>query len=186
MSPRDRRALILGGAALGLIGLYFGVLEPAGGWYARLRRQHAAQADRIREAVNAARRLASFQDQIQEWQERTGPLVPRRGYSEQITAVGGRIIAAAGENQVQLQGATPTAPTPWPDDRRLEQALIHVDGQAEWENVFKFIAALYRIEGILSVEQLELTGEGKGGPIKLRVSVSVLMTAGQPEEIRRS
>jgi hypothetical protein len=39
--------------------------------------------------------------------------------------------------------------------------------EAGWENVFKFIAALYRIPGLLSVEQMDLTvaaGAPGGGP----------------------
>jgi len=186
LSERDRRALIFGAATLGVIGAYFGVFEPLLGRYERLVKWHGELAARIKRDVMDSRKLALQQEQVKTWEEKAGALVVERSYSEQITAVGSRIVAAAGENQVQLQGATPTAPTPWVDtwavagkeEERLEQAVINIDAQGGWENAFKFIAAVYRIDGILSVEQLELSGDPKqGGQLKMRLAISVLMKA---------
>ena len=188
ISSRDRRAIILGGAAVGSIVLYFFAIEPAINGYLGMLNAHKTAAENVKHAVRDARQLASFQSQIKDWETKAGPLVPTKTYSEQITTIGSRILTAAGESGVQLQGATPTTPTPWVDPSslktpgmpavdKLEQALVNVDAQGDWESVFKFVAALYHIEGVLSVEQMDLNNDGKGGPIKIRLSVSVLMKA---------
>lgn len=191
LTQRDRRAVRLGVVGVALIGAYFFVLEPLAVRYAKLVRDHRSAAATIRRKILDGRRYAEREPQVRNWEEKAGNLIPSRPYSEQITAVGTKIIAAAGENGVQLQGATPSAPTPWSDtagpamagaggEAPLAQALIHIDAQAEWENVFKFVAALYRIEGVLSVEQFDLSGDPRqGGQLKLKLVISVLMKAAE-------
>lgn len=192
LTPRDRRALAYGGGALLAIAIYFGVIENVAEWYGDIRTEHRRAAEKIHHAVNASRQLSEFESSIESWQHKAGVLVTTRPYSEQITAIGSRIVAVAGESGVQLQGATPTVPTPWTDGTgfasaggasadAMEHALINIDAQAEWENIFKFIAALYHVEGVLSVEQMDLSGEAKAGPLKMRLSVSILMKASGTE-----
>ncbi|GMU23578.1 MAG: hypothetical protein AMXMBFR13_36560 [Phycisphaerae bacterium] len=185
ISERDRRALVLGGVALGVIIVYFGIVEPLGALHA----DHEQAADAILARIKETRSLQAVESEVQLWEEKAGDLVPTKTYAEQITAVGAALITAAGENGVQLQGATPTGATPWTDEgmvrtqagTALEQATIHIDAQADWENVFKFITAIYRIDGVLSVEQLSLSSDPKaGGKLKMRLSISVLAkTSGQ-------
>jgi hypothetical protein len=187
MSQRDRRAVKLGVAAAVVLGGYFGVVEPLQARYQRLVDWHQAAAEKIARNVEERQRLSVREKEVKECEEKAGPLLVERTYSEQITAVGSRIMAAANESQVQIQGAVPSPPTPWTDawaakgetsgGPQLDQATITIDAQTAWENAFKFVAALYRTEGILSVEQLDLSGDAKGGQLKLHLVVSVLMKA---------
>ena len=184
MSQRDRRAIKLGVAGAAVLGLYFGVVEPLEGRYDRLVERHQTSAEKIARNIEEKQRLAAKEAEVKTWEEKAGTLVVEKTYSEQMTAVGSRIMTAAGENQVQIQGVIPTAATPWVDapgsagaGPKLEQASFNIDAQGPWENVFKFLAAVYRIEGVLSVEQLDLNSDAKGGPLKVRLVVSVLMRA---------
>jgi hypothetical protein len=187
MSERDRRAVKLGIAGLVVLGAYFGAVEPLRARYEQLAERHQAAAEKIARNVEERQRLGVREKEVKECEEKVGPLVVERTYSEQITAVGSRIMAVAAENQVQIQGAVPSPPTPWTDSwaakggasggQQLEQASITIEAQTGWENAFKFIAALYRTEGVLSVEQLDLSSDSKGGPLKMHLVVSVLMKA---------
>lgn len=187
MSERDRRAVKLGAAALAAMGVYFGVVEPIHGRYQRLVDWHRASAEKIKRNIEEQRRLAVQEEQVKSWEEKVGPLLVERTYSEQMTTVGSRILAAAGDCQVQIQGVTPTPATPWVDSwagsgetggPSLEQATINFEAQGGWENAFKFVAALYRIEGVLSIEQIELSSDPKkGGQLTMRLAMSVLMRA---------
>lgn len=185
MSARDRRAIKLGVAGVGLLAMYFGVVEPLQARYQRLVERHQSAAGQIARNVEEQRRLSALAEEVKAAEEKNGPLVVERAYGEQITTVGSRIMTVANENQVQIQGAVPSPPTPWTDSwaakggtgggSQLEQATITIDAQTGWENAFKFVAALYRTEGVLSVEQFDLSGDAKGGPLKLHLVVSVLM-----------
>ncbi len=179
LSTRDKRALYFGGAALALIGLYFGVIEPTYHAYSDLAGRHESAANRLAAARREQQKNAYAEERIKEWESKAGLLTPPKLYGEAITSVGSQIIAAAQSSNVELAASTPAAATPWPEDSQLEQALINIDAQAEWENVFKFISALYRIEGVLSVEQMDLgTVEPKrDNKLKLRLAVSILLQA---------
>ena len=91
-----------------------------------------------------------------------------------MTAVSERVVAAATESGLKLQGAAPGAPVAWEDDASLQRASILIDAEADWEKVFKFIAALYRSEGVLSVEQMELSSK-KDGKLTVKLTVSFLL-----------
>jgi hypothetical protein len=186
MSTRDRRAIKLGVAGVAVLAVYFGVVEPLQARYQRLVEWHQLAAETIARNTEERERLKALAEDVKAAEERDGPLLIERTYGEQITAVGSRIVTAAGENQVEIQGAVPSPPTPWTDawagsggtgGSSLEQATITIDAQTGWENAFKFVAALYRTEGVLSVEQFDLSGDSKGGPLKLHLVVSVLMKA---------
>ncbi len=197
LSQRDRRALILGGVALGAISLYLLAIEPLAVAYADLTNEHDQLAGRIARTVHVHRKAAYLAEQIAEYTQQVGELSPPKPYDEQITTVGEQIIAAAQKSGVQLRGATPTAAVPWAEDPALSMALFHIDAEAKWSslmdsdkgwtNVFKFIAAVYRIPGVLSVEQFNLStaaqqkgkskGRQQGGTLALRLTVSVLTAA---------
>jgi hypothetical protein len=190
VSERDRRAIGVGTFAVVGLGVYFLVIEPLAVRYSAMVRAHRNAAIDIKHNGLESQELSVREGQVKAWEEKAGTLVPERLYGEQMTAVGSNIIAAAGESQIQLQGAAPATPTPWvdtsarsmaapgPGEPPLAQAVINIDAQGGWENAFKFMAALYRIDGVLSVEQLEITGDPKqGDKLKLRLAVSVLMKA---------
>jgi Tfp pilus assembly protein PilO len=176
MSARDRRAVVFGGAALALMAVYVLVLAPAVRGYRDLVSEHGAADRAVKRYVDDQRKAVVLAARVKEWEAKAGEFAPPKPYGEQMTAVGERIVAAAQESGVNLQGTTPGTPTPWPDDAKVAYAPIQIEAQAGFENVYKFLAALYRIPGVISVEQMDLTGEGKGGDnLKARISISVLV-----------
>ncbi len=177
ISARDRRALIVGGAAIALIAVYVKIVEPAWTRYDRMVSDHATASLRLAQGVYDRQKQAHQREQVREWEEKSGPLGAPKPYAEGITAIGSQIVAAGQSGGVELQGTTPGAGTPWVDDPQLQQSIIQIEGKADWENVFKFIAALYRIEGVLSVEQMDLSVSDpkKPGKLNLRLNVSVLL-----------
>ncbi len=200
LSERDRKALVSGGVALGAIGLYVLLIEPLARAYADLVADHERLASKVARSVHVNRKAAYFAEQLAEYEQIAGELSPPKPYDEQITTIGEQIIAAAQKSGVQLRGSTPTAPVPWAEDPTLEMALFRIDAQAGWENVFKFIASVCRIPGVLSVEQLDLSGgpkkggskgpkargparPGGNGKITMRLTVSVLAAAPAKSEI---
>ncbi len=172
LSERDRRALVRGGIALGVIAVYFLGIDPLLAWYDALVSRHEANAASVARVITNQRKAGHYRDQVSEMEEEVGGLSTPKPYSEQITAMSEKVITAAQQSGLNLKGATPTAAIAWPEDPSLKQASILIDAEAGWENVFKFIAALYRTEGVLSVEQIELSGEG-GKVVKLTISVLV-------------
>lgn len=179
MTQRDRRALIAGGGALALIAVYFGIIEPVGARYNDLYQAHETAAAELARVVPKLQKSAWQAGQVVEFEKNSGPLGAPKPRDQAITSAGAEIIAAAQSSGIELQGTTPGAPTPWPDDPGYQMLLVQIDGKADWENVFKFIAALYRIEGVLSVEQMDLSASDprKPGKLNLRLSVSLLLQA---------
>ena len=176
LSERDRRALIVGGAALLVLALYFGVVEPVGGGYQHMVKDHDSTAARLARVLSDRQRRVYRLEQVRDWEAKTGPLGAPKPHDQAISTVGSAIVAAAQSNNIELQGATPGAATPWGPDPQLLQSIVQIDAKSEWENVFKFIAALYKIDGVLSVEQMDLSGDPKNpGKLSLKLGVSVLL-----------
>ncbi len=183
LNERDRRAVLLGGAALGLIVVYLLVLEPAASAYSRMVSEHDDLVSRVDRAVYLQKKNAHVAGQVAEYEEKIGPLLPAKAYGEQMTAVCEQIVAAAGPAQASIKGATPVAAIAWAEDPSLAMAMVRIDAEADWEKIFEFVAGLYRIPGVLSVEQMELTGNPKkGGKISLRLNVSVLAKAAKQQD----
>jgi hypothetical protein len=181
LSPRDRRAVLLAGSALILLGLYFLVVEPLAGAYSRLAGERSQLAARVAHVQRDQRKAERFAAQIKEYERTAGELAAPKPYDEQITTIGSQIVAASQMNGVMLRGSTPTAPTAWAEDSALQQATFVVEAQvmwpnpmgpeadqgptpeAAWESVFNFLGALYRIPGVLSLEQLDLSTDQRAG-----------------------
>jgi type II secretory pathway component PulM len=175
LSERDRRAVLMGGVGLGLVVLYLLVIEPLASGYAGMVAEHGRLAGQVARAVYSQKKNAYLARQVAEYEEKNGSLTAPKPFGEQISVVGEQIVAAAQARGVQLKGTTPAAGTAWQDDPTLEMAVVRIEAEAEWEKTFEFIAALYRVSGVLSVEQLEMTSDPKkGGKITLRLAVSVL------------
>ena len=196
LSTRDRRAVIFGGVGLGLIAVYFLGLEPLARAYGRLSSEHDRLAGRVARALYETQKAAYYTERIAQHEEAFGELVSPKPYDEQVTTVGAQILTAAQTNGLQLRGVTPAEAGPWADDPTLALALFHVDAEVMWENartaggsweqVFKFIASVYRIPGVLSVERLDLSSDikpgqaydpNKPGKLTVRLTVSVLVGA---------
>jgi len=178
LSDRDRRALKLGGTVLAVAAAYFLVIDPLWGWYDARASQHSRATEQVARAVGRQRKADYYARQVADWEDKSGRLTTPEPYARQITEVSGRIMAAAQQAGVQVKGTTPTAPAVWPDDPTLQRASILIEADAEWEGVFRFIAGLYQSEGILSIEELDLSGDAKkGGRINLKLTVSFLVQA---------
>jgi hypothetical protein len=181
LSERDRRALVLGGVGLLAIGVYVFGIEPAWSWYDGIVAEHESQAARLGRVRSNEAKADYYTRQIEQWEKEIGVLSPPRPYSEQVSAVTEKIIGAAQPNGTELKGISPAAPAVWPEDPKFDRAAVLVDAEAAWPDIFKFIDALYRTEGVLSVEQLEFAGDPKkGGKLTVKLNVSVLVLA--PEE----
>ncbi len=176
LTPRDKRALTVGGAAIAIMALYFGVIEPAAYAYGELTHRHSTVANRLAMSRRDAQKREYMSERVRTWEAKAGTLSPPKPYGEAITTIGSQIVAAAQSCEVELQGEIPTAATPWPEDSQLQQAIINVDAQSDWEKIFKFIAALYHIDGVLSVEQMDLN-MGERGKLKVRLGVSIFIQA---------
>ena len=182
LSKRDRRAVILGGGGLGVLLVYVFVIEPTAGAYADLADEHARLAGRLARQRYENDEAAYYTKRVAEWEARAEPLAPPKPFDEQANHVGEGIVASAQQNQVKLKNTNWSLPTAWPDDPALGLAVLHLEAEADWEPIFKFITAVYAIEGVLSVEEMELRGDPKkGGKLSLSLRVSVLVKA-DPQE----
>jgi hypothetical protein len=178
ISERDQRTLKLGAVALGVLAVYFLGIEPLWGWYDAKVSEHARASEQVARAVGRQRKAAFYTQQVADWEAKAGPLTTPKTYAQQLTEVSGRIVEAAQQSGVQIKGATPTAPGMWADDPGLQRASILIEAEADWESVFRFIAGLYRAEGILSVEEMDLAGDAKqGGRLHLKLTVSFMVQA---------
>ncbi len=179
ISGRDRRALIVGACALAVLGLYVYVVDPLWNKYDALVARHEANATRVARILVNEHKAAYYAKQVAELEEKVGSLSPPKPYSEQVTAISGKIVGAAQQSGVRLKGSSPISPVAWPEDPGQRMGSVVIEADAGWESVFKFVAALYGIEGVLSVEQMELTG--KGGEFSLKLTVSFLAQASQQD-----
>ncbi len=178
INERDRRALIWGAVALGALAVYFLGIEPVWGWYDAMVSDHSGASEQVARAVGRQRKAVYYTRQIAEWEAKASPLTAPKTYAQQVSEVSGRIVEAAQHAGVQVKGATPAAPGMWADDPDLQRASILIEAEADWENVFRFIAGLYQAEGILSVEDMDLSGDTKkGGKLNLKLTVSFMVQA---------
>ncbi len=180
LNERDRRALHLGALGLGAVAAYLGLIEPALNTYDAVALAHEQQAASVSRHVSDRQRDRYYDGRIAEWERENGKLSPPRPYSEQITTVSEQVVTASQGNGTQVRNSSWSAAMPWGDEAGVALATLHLEAEADWENVFKFVAALYRIEGVLSVEQIDMSSDPKkGGKVDLRLDVSVMV---QPQE----
>ena len=175
MSERDRRALILGGVGLGAVALYLLAIEPALLRYNQLvvdHRRNSAQTNKINLENKQAKYYA---DRITEWEEQVCELSEPKSLSVQVTKLREQIISAAKSSGAKLKGSTSVTETTWDADQRLRKILMRLEAEAGWEDAFKFVDALYKIENVISVEELDLKGDEKsGGRLTVTLTLSVL------------
>jgi hypothetical protein len=180
MTQRDKRALVLGGVGVGVIALYLLAIEPGIRRYEAMIKRHDTLAVQAARFAWEAERNHYMDGRIAECEAKAGKLTKPGSYSEQITTVSNEIVTASQSSGAQVHNSIWSAPTAWPEDPSLAVARVQIDAEADWESVFKFIAALYRVSGVLSVEEMELTSDQKkGGKVSMRLSISVLVEAQQ-------
>jgi hypothetical protein len=183
MSKRDRRALVMGGLALGVIAIYFYGIEPLLAWHDGLLAGHHEGAARI-SGIEEDRRKAERWTQIIEQREQDcGELVEPVEASEQITRLTQEIMDAAKKAGVELKESTCSSAVAWPDDPSLQRATFTIKAKVGWENTFKLVDALYHVSNVLSVESFELAKDPKkGNEMTVELQVSVLVKAPQTSE----
>lgn len=178
LTQRDRRALLLGGAGIVVLGLYMWVIEPAATAYATMVGTHGQRAERAARLAWEAERARYMDERVTEFEANAGSLGTPKSYSEQITSVSEQLVGAAQAGGAQVRNSTWSAPAPWAEDPSLALARLLIDAEADWEGVFKFLNAVYRIPGVLSVEELDLNSDPKkGGKVAIRLTISVLVQA---------
>jgi Tfp pilus assembly protein PilO len=176
ISQRDRRALVAGGIGLAMLGAYLIVVEPLLRAYNELADEHQVLAARISRISYENQQAEYLVAQVAKWEAKGIDLASPKPYSEQITAVNEQIIAAGQQSNIKPT-LTLSPPKPFPDDPALEMATIRIDAQSEWENLYKFTAALYRIPAVLSVEDIDLVGQGDKLKVTLVISVLAKTTS---------
>lgn len=175
ISARDRRALGGLGVAFVMVLGYLFVVEPLCEKYEAMVTEHsnlAGRLSRIRRADQEAKYLAG---KVAELEEKGIDLSPPTFYYDQVNMVSEKIHTAGQQTKTKLKSLKPATAKSFPDDRTLQIAMISLEGEGGWEDVFKFMAALNRIPGVLSVEKFKL--KGKGGKLNLQMTVSVLVKA---------
>ncbi len=181
ITQRDRRALVYGGLGLGIIFLYLFVVEPLLDRYDKLVLEHKTLSAKLAHSMRDSKKVKYLSEYVKSEEERTGTISNLRPYSEQITAMSEKIMTA-GQCGVRIKNSSWVAPRLWPEDPKLEMAQIQIDAEGDWEAVCRFLAALYKTDGVFSVEQMDLSG--KGGRITLKLTVSVLVQATLSEKDR--
>ncbi len=180
LSERDRRAVLLGAAGLGLLVAYLYGVEPGLDWYEHLRADHERASGQLAKQAYEAQERVFLAGQVARWEQGSGVIERPRPYSEEVTRLGARIVAAAQESGVELKGSSSTPPVPFMDDAALDMVTLLVDFNCQWEQFFKFVDAMYKTPGVLSVEQASINGDPKkGGKLDVKLTVSVLVKAGQ-------
>lgn len=177
ISDRDRRALTLGVAVLAVIGAYLLFDTYVLSWYDAMVADHAVRAGKVAKGISDKKEAMALSSSIAEWEEKAGSLADPPAYSEQSTKVHEQIITAAQKNGVNLKNVNVTAASAWPEDPKLQMASFHIEGETEWPKVFEFIAGLYHIPGVLSVEQIKLSTGKDGGKLAAEMTLSFLVEA---------
>ncbi len=177
INKRDKRAIWLGGTGVCVILAYFVALEPIIATYNQMIENHGRLSAKLARIYRDNKAEPVMKKYILESEEIVGPLSAPELYSRQITTVSNNIMTA-GQCGVQIKNTNWITPRAWPDDPKLEMAMVQIDCEGMWENICKFIAALYRTEGVFSIEQMDMTGDKKrGGMITMKLTVSVLVRA---------
>ncbi|NLX07909.1 MAG: type II secretion system protein M [Phycisphaerae bacterium] len=180
LTQRDKRALTLGAIGLAAIAGYLLIIEPALTSYDELRATHAANAAKVAKLLLDRQKSVYLSTKLDQWREKAGEFAPPDEYGRRMTVVGDGLVAAVQRGGLQLKHSTWSATRSWNEDPTLALAMLQIDGEAGWENVFKFIAELHRIPGVLSIESLDLSGDPKkGGNLTVRMTVSVLVKAAE-------
>jgi Tfp pilus assembly protein PilO len=184
ISQRDRRAIVFGGIGLVVICAYLLLIEPAMTYYDDLTDEHTVLAAKVGRIMRDTQKVPYMKEHLKECEEKCGVQSKPEPYSRQITAMSERLMTAS-QCGVQLKNSHWVSPKPWADDPTLELAQIQLDAEGDWENVCKFLGAIYRTDGVLGIEQMDMTGDPKkGGKITLRLTVSVLVQVDLQEKNR--
>jgi type II secretion system (T2SS) protein M len=179
ISQRDRRAIILGGIGLGVVVLYLLIIEPTMNYYDNLVDEHTVLAAKVARVMRDKQKQPYMKEHLKECEDRYGSQSEPQSYSQQITMVSERLMIAS-RCGVKLKNSHWAAAKPWADDPTLELAQIQLDTEGNWASVGKFLGELYRLDGVLGIEQMDMSGDPKkGGKITLRLTVSVLVKSDQ-------
>jgi hypothetical protein len=182
LTKRDRRAVIWGGAGLAVILVYLWLIEPVLNRYDALAAEHTRLGAQAASLLGDERAMPAMEKYIGDCETKVGPMAVPGLYSSEMTKVGDKIMTA-GQCGVQIKNTRWISPRPWFDDPKLSMAMVQIDCEGQWESVCKFLAALYRTEGIFSVEQMDMAGEAqKGGTITMKLTVSVIVQSATQEQ----
>jgi hypothetical protein len=182
LTKRDRRAIVWGGIGLGIVLIYLWIIEPVMDRYGEMTADHAILSSRVSAMIRDQRAMPVMEKYVRDCEGKVGPMAEPEFYSGEITKVSDNIMTA-GQCGVQIKNTRWIAPKPWPTDPKLSMAQVQIDCEGQWENICRFLGALYRTAGIFSVEQMDMAGDvQKGGMITMKLTVSVIVRSAPQEQ----
>ncbi|MEO8560967.1 MAG: GspMb/PilO family protein [bacterium] len=163
MRPQDRRALLLGGAALMLMLGYSRVARPA---YEHLRERERTLTEQ-RELLARERALLAAAPSFPSMQQATDRVLAAEGArlfagdsvgaTAELTAY---VADVANEASVRLASVEARAPSA---QRGITTLMVDARGEGTWSQVLDFVAALEKSEQLVDVTSVRLERASRGG-----------------------
>ena len=176
LGARDRRALVVGVAAVALMLGWTRVARPAVAGLRTRAAEVAAQRDllaRERALVAVAPRLPALQREAERVVAAETPRLfagDSVGASAELT---GYVADVAGESGVRLTSIEARAPS---TDRGVLRLLVDARGEGSWSDVLGFVAALESSEQLADVRRVRIERGPRGGATGGAPVVSLSLT----------
>ena len=177
MRPQDRRALILGGAALALMLGYSRIARPA---IERLRESERNLTEQ-RELLGRERALLAAAPSLPAMQKQADRALAAEnarlfagdsvGATAELTAYVADVASDAGIRLASVEARAPSA------QRGVTRLTVDARGEGTWSKVLDFVAALESSEQLVDVTGVRIErGARGGGPLGGSSTVSVVVT----------
>ena len=176
LRPQDRRALLLGGAALALMLGYSRVARPA---LERLRERETSLTEQ-RALLARERALLAVAPSIpakQKITERTLASEDSRLFAGDSVSATAELTAyvadVANEAGVRLASVEARAPNA---QRGITRLVVDARGEATWSKALGFVAKLESAEQLVDVTSVRIERGARGGPLGGASTVSIAVT----------
>jgi type II secretory pathway component PulM len=176
LRPQDRRALLLGGAALALMLGYSRVARPA---FERLREREASLTEQ-RALLSRERALLAVAPSLpvkQKVAERALVAEDARlfagdsvGATAELTAYVADVANEAGVRLASVEARAPSA------QRGVTRLVVDARGEATWSKALGFVAKLESAEQLVDVTSVRIERGARGGPLGGASTVSIVVT----------
>lgn len=176
LRPRDRRALVLGGAALALMLGWTRIVRPTLAQLRERGRAVSVQRDllaRERALVVAAPRLPALQRAAERAIAAEAPRLfagDSVGATAELTAF---VADVARESDVRLTSVEARAPR---TERGVMRLLVDARGEGPWSEALGFLSALESSEPLADVRSVRLERGPRGGNLAGEPAVTIVVT----------